>query len=459
MKTTFGVGRIGVWSTPLVIGFALATGCLGLVLGSVDAVMAQGSAPSTAPTPAAVPKLEIVALDKPEHFTLTRTEASAPCFWVRNVGGGDLTATTITFEYVQDSSGTATLPDAPRVTGWTNTTLKDKGQTELCVWFPAPQKLGEFAARFLLQTSPNPESRERFADAKVTVVELAPKGISPLWATCCAAAVGLFVLMLAFFVRRKENRSFLQSPDGDYSVSRFQVMAWTIVVVSSWVYVYLHTGKQVSFPDSVMYLMGISIGSMTGAKILSTTKSQTLGGGVAAGGAAAAGGDKKSLGAVIANMLSDNGQPSTMRYQMFVWTVVAAMFFLRQVWATDALWDVPNGLLVLMGISHGGYLLDKGTAADTSMRVQSVQPSKVAHDPAANQNPATQLVIVGLNFTTDPTKITATLGGQKLTVTKADLSRLDVQLPANVLAVGRYDLVLQQPGQDAEVLKDTFEVQ
>ena len=63
------------------------------------------------------------------------------------------------------------------------------------------------------------------------------------------------------------------------------------------------------------------------------------------------------------NMLSDNGEPSLMRLQLFVWTFATAAFFLYQVWSTETLWDVPSSLLILMGISHGGYLVDKGASA------------------------------------------------------------------------------------------------
>jgi hypothetical protein len=452
---------------PRATRIAWATLFVFMGLGTMDRVVAQGTTAVVAP----VPKLEMDVVDKPQHFKLTRTEASTPCFLVRNISGGDLTVTDMVLEYVQDPLGKTTLPDPTTVpvSGWSNTLLKDKAQTRLCVMFPAPQKLGEYDARFLMQTGAGPDSREKFADAKVTVGELSPPPLSSFSSTVCSLAVGLGVLILALFVRRKQKRSFLQSPDGDYSVSRFQVMAWTIVVVSSFTYLYFSTGKQVAFPDSVMYLMGISIGSLTGAKILATTKSQTMGGGVAAGvsggsaGVAAAGGAGgtalKPLGAALASMLSDNGQPSTMRYQMFVWTIVAAIFFLRQVWAKSAMWDVPNGLLVLMGISHGGYLLDKGVSPDTSMKVQSVQPSKVPHDTTTNLNPATPLVIVGLNFNPVTAQIKVTLGGKDLPVTAATASQLNVTLPAGTFAAGHYDLVVQQPGEDAEVLKSAFEVQ
>ena len=59
-------------------------------------------------------------------------------------------------------------------------------------------------------------------------------------------------------------------------------------------------------------------------------------------------------------MLSEKGQLSLMRLQMFGWTVVTGLRFIVHVFRTQQFWDVPVGLLVLMGISHAGYLGDKG---------------------------------------------------------------------------------------------------
>ena len=62
-------------------------------------------------------------------------------------------------------------------------------------------------------------------------------------------------------------------------------------------------------------------------------------------------------------MLSDDGQPSMMRLQLFGWTLVTIFLFLVVLYRKQELWDVPQTLVILMGISHAGYLGDKGAAA------------------------------------------------------------------------------------------------
>ena len=177
------------------------------------------------------------------------------------------------------------------------------------------------------------------------------------WAFGIAMGILVVVLILTVVVGRKDGMNFFQSPDGAVSVSRAQVWMWTMAIIFAYVYLFLWHGPPDRFPDSLWELMGISALSTGVAKYIAVVSGKP---------------DQPpspDLKVRIqkqswwVSMLSDDGQPSMMRLQMFGWTVVTIFLFLMYVHRSQALWDVPTTLVILMGISHVGYLGDKGAAA------------------------------------------------------------------------------------------------
>jgi hypothetical protein len=425
-----------------------------LVFSALMPMQLASADQAPAPVPpalAAKPKLEAITAE-PSEFKLTRGQQTVRGLTVRNVSGGDLAANGVEFKFKSDAAGISPDIAKPQATGLEGVTLKDKDETAIYLWFPAYDKDGEYSGELYLKL-PGTDTEERFHSFKMIVQEPSPPAVSKNWSALWAAAFGVFVLVVARLVRRRTKHGFLQSPDGFYSVSRFQVFVWTVVIVISYVYLYFRTGPGVVFPDNIWYLMGISVGSLSIATGIAINKQQNIGGGTApastpAGGAGAAGAQPR-IG-WLASMLSDDGSPSLARWQMFIWTIATAAFFLRQTFATNTLWEVPAGLLVLMGISHGGYLVDKGVAPKKEMKVQSLQPAQGASDKDV------PLVIAGLNF--KPDTVSCFVGGKQLQLTAKSSGKLEATLPANSLSVGKYDLLVQQPGEDAEIVQGAFEV-
>ena len=177
------------------------------------------------------------------------------------------------------------------------------------------------------------------------------------WAFGIAIGFLLLVLILTLVVGKKEGMNFFQSPDGAVSVSKVQVWMWTMAIIFAYVYLFLWHGPPDRFPDSLWELMGISALSTGVAKYIAVVSGKP---------------DQPESPDVKAkiqkqgwwvSMLSDDGQPSMMRLQMFGWTLVTIFLFLMYLHRSQALWDVPTTLVILMGISHVGYLGDKGAAA------------------------------------------------------------------------------------------------
>jgi hypothetical protein len=145
---------------------------------------------------------------------------------------------------------------------------------------------------------------------------------------------------------------FLDRQTNSYSLSKFQLIAWTAVAIFGYLYVLLcRTLIQWDFhfpaiPNGWPTLLGVSA---------ATT--------VAAVGITANRGSKGSgpVEPSYADFISSGGMVTGDRFQFFVWTLVGFLGFLLLVLLADPstlkeLPDVPQGFLYLMGISAAGYL-------------------------------------------------------------------------------------------------------
>jgi hypothetical protein len=202
-----------------------------------------------------------------------------------------------------------------------------------------------------------------------TTAAKAPGGIVGKWgAFAVATLLPIVVLALTVAVKGTKGINFFQSPDCSVSVSKVQIWMWTVTILFSYVYLALLQGPPDKIPDSLWELMGISALSTGAARYISAVT-----------------GDKPPAPAAqaviakqkwIVSMLSDDGQPSMMRLQMFGWTLVTIFLFLMQLYREQTLWAVPQALVILMGISHAGYLGDKGAVAAKSDAVPTQQPAQ-----------------------------------------------------------------------------------
>lgn len=186
--------------------------------------------------------------------------------------------------------------------------------------------------------------------------EAAPYLVGQWWSFAIAMVFLVVVLALTVAVKSEGGINFFQSPDGAVSVSKVQVWMWTMTIIFSYVYLFLWQGPPEKFPDSLWELMGISALSTGTARYIAVVTGKTQ-------PPTAEVQDKIKKQRWIVSMLSDDGQPSMMRLQMFGWTLVTVFLFLMYLHKNRALWDVPKTLVILMGISHAGYLGDKGAAA------------------------------------------------------------------------------------------------
>jgi hypothetical protein len=313
-------------------------------------------------------RLEVVLATKEGGAVLTRGKSTAVSVRVRNAGDADLAVKKLEFGYAADSKDKP-APEWPRptVVGLDGITLPKGASTNITVIFPEYPKTAEYKGQLYVTRQGPEDNPELFHTFPIEVVEPSAKTWSAKASGWVAALLAAVMLVLTIFVR-VNKLNFFQSPDSSYSVSRFQVWFWTEVVLFSYAYLFFYKGSGVVFPDSIWGLLGISVGSTGVATGLAVKNDAAQAAAAAAAHPAPApvapapvapAAARPKVGA-IRDMLSEDGKPSMMRLQMFAWTIATGVFFLRQVYATETLWDVPSSLLILMGISHGGYLLDKG---------------------------------------------------------------------------------------------------
>ncbi|HXG93472.1 MAG TPA: hypothetical protein VNN73_14080 [Blastocatellia bacterium] len=203
----------------------------------------------------------------------------------------------------------------------------------------------------------------------------------------------------------KKGWVFTKKIHKPYSLARFQMAVWFVLVIAAFLYIWMITGAWDTITASTLALIGIGAGTAIGAAAIDLGKDQTnrgqleqikaekvtLESDIAALdtqiNATAAGPDRNqmektrsdkqtrlnlvnsqidSLSSAVGPKQSngflndiltdgDNGI-SFHRFQMFVWTIVAGILFIYSVYSRLSMPDFSATLLALMGISSGTYI-------------------------------------------------------------------------------------------------------
>ncbi|MCX6633213.1 MAG: hypothetical protein NTW28_36925 [Candidatus Solibacter sp.] len=184
-----------------------------------------------------------------------------------------------------------------------------------------------------------------------------------LWALAMLAGI----LLAIYFILRAgkknlehkiDDRSyflsalFLDKETNTYSLSQCQFYAWTGASILG--YIYLATAKSMiqgsmAFPDIPAGLPGILLAS-AGTTVLVAGISSAKG--------------NKGAGEVhpsLADFIASGGVVAAERLQFVVWTIVGVVTFVRLVFLSDpasidALPEIPDRFMQLMGISSAGYI-------------------------------------------------------------------------------------------------------
>jgi hypothetical protein len=202
-------------------------------------------------------------------------------------------------------------------------------------------------------------------DGSKAILERAPKlGVVYTSRVYVRASANLLALILAVYLlykarsaiaRRQERYWFLKTllvePENQtYSLSRAQFVAWLLVIIWCYLFLYFAHGyvdEYWSFPKlgGAIYTFLISLGTLVAAQ--AATK---------AVGPNGAGEVHPSL----SDLVMHGGVLALDRVQQVVWTLIALGMFARITITTfgtaQGLPEIPQELLILMGLSSAGYL-------------------------------------------------------------------------------------------------------
>jgi hypothetical protein len=187
-----------------------------------------------------------------------------------------------------------------------------------------------------------------------------------------AATILIWSMLESAKVEKEQDRFIprpvffiVTGPDGYLSLWRAQLVLWTLAVASM-VFLFGLLRLQIpDIPDSLVWLMGMSI--VTGGVSKYKAKKDFLS-------------DPKPLPAYdpsrslegqgkvkghLADLISDwnkaynHAEISVPKAQMVLWTGVMLVLFIVKSWLQGELWDVPMQMVALTGASQFGYVQDK----------------------------------------------------------------------------------------------------
>ena len=265
-----------------------------------------------------------------------------------------------------------------------------------------------------------------------------------LWWAYLAGLAGILVLMLAvFFVTLSQKKplgerllSIIEGQDKKLSTSKFQWFVWTIAVVGGFSALFMARllrgdTTDINIPSNVLLALGFSAVTMTTAKGI--TSAYVAGGKV-----------DKSAPAAGGLLTDDDGIADLSKIQLMTWTVIAIAIwvYLVALKLGDIAWagkltkeaanlpDIPAALMVLMGLSQGGYLGKKLVTTD-SFRLDVLVPSIA--------QPGDPVALFGAGFgnaKADDKKVadnpdsSVLAGGLKAATTSWTDGRIDFTVPA-----------------------------
>ena len=207
----------------------------------------------------------------------------------------------------------------------------------------------------------------------------------------------------AYGIFRAFSRSKSDEKRKPYSLARFQMAFWFLLVIGSFFYIYLITGALDIITTEILGLIGIGAGTALGAAAIDAGKRESVNGDLNTKQAeikslekeiaaldlqintspppdnlntleadkktkaekmAKLTAETKNLGnslrasseGFLKDILSDATGVSFHRFQMFIWTLVLGVIFIISVWTRLSMPEFGATLLALLGISAGTYL-------------------------------------------------------------------------------------------------------
>ena len=188
---------------------------------------------------------------------------------------------------------------------------------------------------------------------------------NPFWAMLLALATVLaaFAVLSVVCHRRLKRLGYgdldpliriVATPDGYASLSQLQMVLWTFVVAASAVYVMVLSGELIQITTGTLVLLGISGAVTVGAALHDNAQSRA-----AQAVPTAAEPRKPRWSDLVVNEVNGQRAIDITRVQMLYFTLITACFVVMRVVSTYVIPEIPDGFLILMGISNAVYMGSK----------------------------------------------------------------------------------------------------
>jgi hypothetical protein len=178
----------------------------------------------------------------------------------------------------------------------------------------------------------------------------------------------ILLLLISFFYLNYrlpliKDQNSLPNNLRPYSLSRTQLAWWSIIILSSFIFLICVTGELYTITGSAVILLGISAATTAAGKIIDNSDQKTN-----------LNRDHPSEGFFI-DLLSDSSGVGIHRFQNLAFNIVIGLYFLYEVIVNLHMPEIDSSLLTLMGISSGTYALLKANENKTPVTTTTISPA------------------------------------------------------------------------------------
>lgn len=194
--------------------------------------------------------------------------------------------------------------------------------------------------------------------------------ISRVWVWIIAVVMGGFLAM-GF-----KNNILKDDSNLYYSLSRTQLLYWTVIFSLSYLYICNETGALPDIPGSLLAILGISAATMATGKVIENdqkTKTDI---------------DPKAHSeGFFHDILSDRSSINIQRLQNVLFNVLFGLIFIQKTVSSNLLPDFDNNILLMMGISAGTYAGLKATEPTKDQPTEQHDSTTIGNErPADTSN-------------------------------------------------------------------------
>jgi hypothetical protein len=160
------------------------------------------------------------------------------------------------------------------------------------------------------------------------------------------------LIFCVYYFGRKTNllRSGVDN-SSPFSLALTQFAFWTVIIFTSYFYLWIVSFELVAIPDSTLALLGITAMTTAGSRVVDIRRAYVPG--------------RKSQGFITDLLSEDEVGLSIHRCQLFLITLLFGGIYIFDVLRTQSLPDFNNSLLWLIGISSGTFIGIKSVEGKT----------------------------------------------------------------------------------------------